>query len=47
MLLSKRAVFDSKKSKSMKEQEAKGVFSSLGTETPLRKFPLVGPLLIE
>ena len=47
MLLSKHAVFDSKKSKSIKEQEAKGVFSSLGIETPLRKFPLVGLLLIE
>ena len=46
MLLSKRAVFDSKKSKSIKQQDSKGLLSSLGIETPLSKFPLVGPLLI-
>ena len=46
MLLSKCAVFGSKKSKSIKEQEAKGLLSSLGIETPLSKFALAGPLLI-
>ena len=46
MLLSKCAVFGSKKSTSIKEQEAKGLLSSLGIETPLSKFALAGPLLI-
>ena len=36
---------DSKKSKSIKEQEASRLLSSLGIKTPLRKIPLVGPLL--
>ena len=45
MALSKCAVFDSKKSKFMKEKEASGLLSSLGIKTPLSKIPLVGPLL--
>ena len=45
MLLSKCAVFEGKKSKFIKEQEASGLFSSLGIKTPLSKIPLVGPLL--
>ena len=45
MLLSKRAACDSKKSKFIKEQEASGLLSNLGTNTPLSKIPLVGPLL--
>ena len=45
MLLSKCAVCDSKKSKFMKQQEASGLLSSLGTKTPLSKIPLVVPLL--
>ena len=45
MLLSKCAVYDSKKSKFIKEQEASGLLSSLGIRTPLSKFFLVGLLL--
>ena len=45
MLLSKCAVYDSKKSKFIKQQEASGLISSLGIKTPLSKIPLVGPLL--
>ena len=40
MLLSKCAIYGSKKSRFMKEQEAKGILSSLGLETPLIKIPL-------
>ena len=46
MLLSKCEVCDSKKSKFIKEKEASGLLSSLGTKTPLSKIPLVGPLLL-
>ena len=45
MLLSKCEVFDSKKSKFIKDQETGGLLSSLRIETPLSKIPLVGPLL--
>ena len=45
MLLSKCAVCDSKKSKFIKQLEASGLLSSLGTKTPLSKIPLVGLLL--
>ena len=34
MLLSKCAVYDSKKSRFIKEQEASGLLSSLGIKTP-------------
>ena len=40
MLSSKCAVCSSKKSRFMKEQEAKGILSSLGLKTPLSKIPL-------
>ena len=46
MLLSKCEVYDSKKSKFIKEQEASGLLSSLGIKTPLSKIPLLGPLLV-
>ena len=36
---------DSKKLIFIKEQEANGLLSSLGTKAPLNKIPLVGPLL--
>ena len=36
---------DSKKSKSIKEQEASRLLSSLGIKTPLNNIFLVGPLL--
>ena len=45
MLLSKCAVYDSKKSKFIKQQEGSGLLSSLGIKAPLRKIPLVGPHL--
>ena len=34
-----------KKSRFVKEQEAKGLFSSLGIKTPLSKIPLLGNIL--
>ena len=40
MVLSKCAICDSKKSKFIKKQEAKGLLSSLGIRTPLNKIPL-------
>ena len=43
MLLSKRAVGESKNSKFVKE--ASGLFSSLDTKTPLNKIALLGPFL--
>ena len=45
MLLSKREVCDSKKSKFIKEQEASGLLSNLEIKTPLNKIPLLVPLL--
>ena len=45
MILSNWEVCDSKKSKFIKEQEARALLSSLGKKKPLRKIPLVGPLL--
>ena len=42
MLLSKCAVYSSKKLRFMKEQEAKGLLSSSGIKTPLNKIPLLG-----
>ena len=47
MLLSKCAECDSKKSKFIKQQEASELLRSLEIKTPLSKFPLVGPLLIQ
>ena len=44
MLSSKCAVCGSKKSKFMKEQEAKGLLSNLGIKTPLSKTPLLNVL---
>ena len=45
MLSSKCAVCSSKMSRSMKEQEPKGILSSLGLKTPLSKIPLFGDIL--
>ena len=44
MLLLKCVVCDSKKSKFIKEQEASGLLSSLGKNTPINDIPLLGPL---
>ena len=43
-LLSKLVVCDSKKSRFRKEQEAEGLLSNLGLETPLSKIPLLNIL---
>ena len=45
MLLSKCSVWNSKKSKFLKEQEAIGLLSSLVIRTPLSEIHLVGPIL--
>ena len=45
MLSSKCAIYGNKKSRFMKEQEAKGLLSNLGIKTPLSKIPLLGDLL--
>ena len=45
MLLPKWQVCDSKKSKFIKKQEASGLLSSVGIRTPLKKIPLLGPIL--
>ena len=45
MILSKCATCGSKKSKFIKNQEAKGLLSSLGFKTTLRKIPLLGDVL--
>ena len=44
MLSSKCAVCGSKKSRFIKEQEAKGLLSSLGIRTPLNIIPLLNVL---
>ena len=45
MLLSNCKVYNGKKSKFIKEQEASGLLNSLGINTPLNKIPLLGALL--
>ena len=45
MILSTWAKCVSKKSKFIKEQEAKGLLSNLGITTPLSKIPLLGDSL--
>ena len=45
MLLSKCSECNSKKSKFLKEQEPRGLLSSLGIRTPLNQIPLLDPLL--
>ena len=45
MVLSKCAICSSKKSRFIKNQEAKGLLSSLGLRTPLSKVPLLGEIL--
>ena len=42
MILSKCAICGSKKSKFIKEQQAKGILSSVGVRTPLNKIPILG-----
>ena len=45
MILSTCAICGSKKSKFIKEQEAKGLLSNLGIRTPLNKIPVLGDIL--
>ena len=45
MILSTCAICGSKKSKFIKQQEAKGLFSNLGLRTPLNKIPVLGAIL--
>ena len=44
-ILSKCAICSSKKSKFIKEQQAKGLLSNLGLRTPLNKIPVLGDIL--
>ena len=45
MILSKCAVCGSKKSRFIKDQEAKGLLSNLGVKTPLSKVRILGDIL--
>ena len=45
MILSKCAICGSKKSRFIKNQEAKGLLSNLGLKTPLSKVPILGDIL--
>ena len=45
MILSTCAICGSKKSKFIKQQEAKGLLSNLGLRTPLIKIPVLGDIL--
>ena len=45
MLLSKCAICGSKKSRFIKNQEAKGLLSNLGIRTPLSKVPILADIL--
>ena len=45
MILLTCAICDSKKSKFIKEKQAKGLLSNLGIRTPLNKIPLLGDIL--
>ena len=45
MILSKCAISSSKKSRFIKNQEAKGLLSNLGTRTPLNKVPVLCDIL--
>ena len=42
MIISKCAISNSKKSKFIKKQDAKGILSNLGIKTPLSKIPVLG-----
>ena len=45
MILSKCATCGSKKSRFIKNQEAKGLLSNLGMKTTLSKVPILGDIL--
>ena len=46
MILSKCPICDGKKSRFIKNQEAKGLLSKLGIKTPLSKIPALGDILL-
>ena len=45
MILSKCAICSRKKSRFIKDQEAKGLLINLGVRTPLSKLPILGDIL--
>ena len=45
MILSKCATYGSRKSRFIKNQEAKGPSTNLGIKTPLSKVPILGDIL--
>ena len=45
MILSKTAIFDTKKSRFIKKQEAKGLLSILVIRVPSSKIPILGDVL--
>ena len=45
MILSKCPICGSRKSRFIKNQEAKGLLSNLGIRTPLNKVPILGDIL--
>ena len=45
MIFSKGAICGSKKSRFIKNPEAKGLLSNLGIKTPLSKVPILGDIL--
>ena len=45
MILSKYVICSSKISRSIKDQEAKGLLSNLGVRAPLSKVPILGDIL--
>ena len=45
MILSKCAICGSKKSRFIKDQQAKGLLSNLGIKTQLSKVPILGDIL--
>ena len=45
MIVSKCAICNSKKSRLLKNQEAKGLLSNLGIRLPLSKVPILGNIL--
>ena len=46
MVLSKCAICNSKKSRFIKNQEAKGLLSNLGIKTPFSKVPILSDILV-
>ena len=44
-ILSKCAIYSTKKSRFIKNQEAKGLLSNVGVRTPLSKVPILGDIL--